>query len=42
MMPMMVAPMMFMLGILVLLLLIWRRLGRIEKKLTEVGRIATA
>jgi hypothetical protein len=35
---MMVAPMMFMLGILVLLLLIWRRLSTIEKKLTEAEK----
>jgi hypothetical protein len=35
MMPMMAAPMMLMLGTLVVLFLVWRRLSRIEKKLRE-------
>jgi hypothetical protein len=38
MMPMMVAPMMLMLGILVVLFLVWPRLSRIEKRLTQNER----
>jgi hypothetical protein len=38
MMPMMAAPMMLMLGIFVVQCLVWRRLSRIEKRLSEIAK----